>query len=641
MGGGGMWFVVCIPKEDKAKLALNNAKNKSHTIHFEADSNINNNNASPFPHKQTLNECLAQLEIKDAVWCTSPSDSYYQVYFGVESSDDTDMVLRLLTARGIGTDEKSTVAVMPCAIFYRGSDDGFKETVEKDDDVFEEGNKRGFKAAQQKFLKSVTARLTVAQVVEGVRAQGELNFDFVALILLAGMIAALGLMDNSVVSIIAAMLVSPLMGPIMAITFGMIIHDWKLIKTGLRTELCGLTLCLSFGFFFGMTMSYFGDEVGHLAWGPNTWPNSEQTARGQWRSLWVGGLVALPSGGGVAMAILGGNSACLVGVAISASLLPPSINCGTLWSLALMKVFKASSQQAINVTVAIPKTNPIQYVNRTTYPAYLAHEGFNAYYFDNANMHKECAVMAINSFCLTLVNILCIIIAGSLFLKIKEIAPERSLPDTDRFWKHDIKVARDYNRRKSTIGDTGDMAQTVLSEWASVAGIDPKLMNSDDPKSRMSQMQTLQDILMEAEDDEVFQTVSSKVGNVNAGDAARRMSRALLPPMAKTSTSGEGYERRPSMLVGNMLNGYERRMSRFDNSCFTNPECTTTSADIPGHLQNRRRSSVARAFNMSYWPGAAGTPPARPLSEGDGRSRIHTNNSVPTVKEEEDVYSHI
>ena len=51
----------------------------------------------------------------------------------------------------------------------------------------------------------------ISQVVEGVRAAGELNFDFVALILLAGMIAALGLMDNSVVSIIAAMLVSPLM----------------------------------------------------------------------------------------------------------------------------------------------------------------------------------------------------------------------------------------------------------------------------------------------------------------------------------------------------------------------------------------------------------------------------------------------
>lgn len=50
--------------------------------------------------------------------------------------------------------------------------------------------------------------------------------------------------------------------------------------------------------------------------------------------------------------------------------------------------------------------------------------------------------------------------------QIKEIAPEKSLPDTDRFWKHDIKVAREYNRRNTTVGSTGDMAQTVLSEWA-------------------------------------------------------------------------------------------------------------------------------------------------------------------------------
>ena len=65
----------------------------------------------------------------------------------------------------------------------------------------------------------------------------------------------------------------------MAITFGIIIHDYKLVKQGLRTELVGLALCLSFGFCFGITMAYFGDEQGALAWGPNTWPNSEQTAR--------------------------------------------------------------------------------------------------------------------------------------------------------------------------------------------------------------------------------------------------------------------------------------------------------------------------------------------------------------------------
>ncbi|XP_022704303.1 uncharacterized protein LOC111269159 [Varroa jacobsoni] len=651
MGGGAMWFVVCIPKEDNEKGVQNRNEKNRPTIQFPPISNkTNHNNNVTVVHKQILRDTLAQLEIQDAVWCASPNDNYYQVYFGVESSDDTDMVLRLLTARGIGIDERSTIACMPCAIFYR-SNDVKKALDNNDDEVFEDKKSKGFKNAQQKFLKSVTARLTVAQVVEGVRGQGELNFDFVALILLAGMIAALGLMDNSVVSIIAAMLVSPLMGPIMAITFGIIIHDMKLIKTGLRTELCGLVLCLLFGFCFGITMAYFGDETGGLAWGPNTWPNPEQTARGQWRSLWVGALVALPSGGGVAMAILGGNSACLVGVAISASLLPPSINCGTLWSLALMKVFKAAFQEPIQVLVENPRTKEM--FNTTTYSAYLAHDGFKAYYFDNANMHKECAVMAINSFCLTLVNILCIIVAGSLFLKIKEIAPEKSLPDTDRFWKHDIKVAREYNRRNTTVGSSGDMAHTVLSEWATVAGIDPKMMQSDDPKARISQLQTLQDILMDAEDDEVFQTVTTKVSNLSGADPVRRLSRAVLPQLPKASAgdtvppvgSGVGaYERRPSVLVGNMLQDYERRLSRFDNSCYINPEFSSTNSDpvIPNHLQNRRRSSVARAMNFSYWPGQSQTP-QKLFAEGKeaGRGRLSTNRSVAPVREEEDVYSHI
>ena len=44
------------------------------------------------------------------------------------------------------------------------------------------------------------------------------------------------------------------------------------------------------------------------------------------RSLWVGVLIAVPSGAGVAIGILGGNAGSLVGVAISASLLPPAVN---------------------------------------------------------------------------------------------------------------------------------------------------------------------------------------------------------------------------------------------------------------------------------------------------------------------------
>lgn len=49
--------------------------------------------------------------------------------------------------------------------------------------------------------------------------------------------------------------------------------------------------------------------------------------RGNARSLWMGVLWALTSGSGVAVALLQGSAGPLIGVAISASLLPPLVNC--------------------------------------------------------------------------------------------------------------------------------------------------------------------------------------------------------------------------------------------------------------------------------------------------------------------------
>ena len=63
---------------------------------------------------------------------------------------------------------------------------------------------------------------------------------------------------------------------------------------------------------------------------------TEMLSRGELRSLLVGVLIATPSGAGVALSVLGGNAGSLVGVAISASLLPPAINCGMFWSLSIV-----------------------------------------------------------------------------------------------------------------------------------------------------------------------------------------------------------------------------------------------------------------------------------------------------------------
>lgn len=56
--------------------------------------------------------------------------------------------------------------------------------------------------------------------------------------------------------------------------------------------------------------------------------------RGDPDNLIVGVAIAVPSGIGVALSILSNNANSLVGVAISASLLPPAINSGMLWAYA-------------------------------------------------------------------------------------------------------------------------------------------------------------------------------------------------------------------------------------------------------------------------------------------------------------------
>ncbi|XP_065303368.2 uncharacterized protein [Dermacentor albipictus] len=522
----GMWFLVSIPKEDTENAARSCADSRA-TLSEDDDRENFRDSKEHLTLKQALEDCLESYGIRNAIWNATAQDKFYQVSFPYESGKPTDCILSDLTSRGIGSNYDSTIgAVEP------ESDDEEQNTIadvnyESGDEAKKEKEKEsGFRSMQKKFLKSVKARLTVAQVVAGVKAQGELTFDFVALIILAGMIAALGLMDNNVVSIIAAMLVSPLMGPIMAITFGIIVRDTALTKLGLKTELIGLLICLLFGFFFGLLNAFWGDIPPYegSSWSPSRWPNPEMSSRGHWRSLWVGSLVALPSGGGVAMAILGGNSACLVGVAISASLLPPIINSGILWSLSLVKVFKSMTQDPIEVNVTG--------TTLTVSPAFIAPMGYSPYYFDKYNMHKECALLGVISFCLTVVNILCIILAGTLVLKIKEIAPSKSLQGTRRFWKHDIRVARDYN--KTLGGAAASNMGKLLEEWRK---LDDK---NGDPASASRNLQDLQNMIEEAEDDDVYQTVVQQLANHPPPmNMVRYLSRALSTPEQKEHP-GEG-----------------------------------------------------------------------------------------------------
>ena len=117
------------------------------------------------------------------------------------------------------------------------------------------------------------------------RAGGEFTFDFAMLLVLAGAIAFMGLLEDSSVVLVASMLVSPLMGPILAGVFGTVIRDASLRNQGVRHELAALVVCVVIGFLLGLA---FAPWV--AAYGVARWPTEEMLGRGKIRSLFVGEL---------------------------------------------------------------------------------------------------------------------------------------------------------------------------------------------------------------------------------------------------------------------------------------------------------------------------------------------------------------
>jgi len=87
-------------------------------------------------------------------------------------------------------------------------------------------------------------------------------------------------------------------------------------------ELISLMICILMGFIIGAMV--VPSQIPTV----QSWPSPEMVNRGNANGLVMGVAVAIPSGMGVALSVLGRNSGGLTGVAISLSLLPPAVNAG-------------------------------------------------------------------------------------------------------------------------------------------------------------------------------------------------------------------------------------------------------------------------------------------------------------------------
>jgi hypothetical protein len=127
----------------------------------------------------------------------------------------------------------------------------------------------------------------------------------------------------------------------MAIAFGCSIANWgtkstdgvpdygkALVKLGLANTAMAVLNTWVAGFVQGFGYAFFAREF--------QWPTPEMTGRGEPMNLLAGIVVATASGFVVGLGVTEGGINALVGVAISASLLPPIVNCGICCAFAII-----------------------------------------------------------------------------------------------------------------------------------------------------------------------------------------------------------------------------------------------------------------------------------------------------------------
>lgn len=158
------------------------------------------------------------------------------------------------------------------------------------------------------FLRKLSNSIDHDAVIEHVRSEGLLSGRYVFMIVMACAIATLGLLLSSPAVIIGAMLISPLMGPIMLMGFSLSILDWPALRRGMVSMGCGTLAAIA--------ISFLITQVSPLS---DATPEILARTRPNFFDL----LVAVFSGLAGGYAVINRKGETIVGVAIATALMPP------------------------------------------------------------------------------------------------------------------------------------------------------------------------------------------------------------------------------------------------------------------------------------------------------------------------------
>jgi uncharacterized hydrophobic protein (TIGR00341 family) len=162
-----------------------------------------------------------------------------------------------------------------------------------------------------------SAAVSREEVYASIADGAKLHRHYLTLVVLAAIVAGIGLTRDNTAAVIGAMVVAPLLGPNMAIALGIVLGDMPLVRRALVTAGAGFALTLVFSIGLGVV----------LAVDPTTAELASRTEVSIWDLV-----LALAAGCAGALAFTSGAPTYLTGVMVAVALLPPTVAGGMLIS---------------------------------------------------------------------------------------------------------------------------------------------------------------------------------------------------------------------------------------------------------------------------------------------------------------------
>ena len=162
-----------------------------------------------------------------------------------------------------------------------------------------------------------SAAVSREEVYANIADGAKLHRHYLTLVVLAAIVAGVGLANDNTAAVIGAMVVAPLLGPNMAIALGLVLGDFPLVRRALVAAGAGFMLTLVFAVFLGFA----------LGADPTTPELASRTQVGIWDLV-----LALAAGCAGALAFTSGAPTYLTGVMVAVALLPPTVASGMLFS---------------------------------------------------------------------------------------------------------------------------------------------------------------------------------------------------------------------------------------------------------------------------------------------------------------------